>query len=185
MLGERFEEALAFAARLHRQQTRKASPIPYVSHLLIVAGTVIEQGADEDTAIAALLHDAVEDQGGATIRESIERRFGQTVADLIDEVSDTEVTPKPPWRERKEQYLARVRMMSPGALLIAMADKLHNSRSTLADYRRLGDRVWERFNAGKEEQAWFYGRFLEATETHPSASPDLIAELRRIDGELF
>jgi (p)ppGpp synthase/HD superfamily hydrolase len=153
--------------------------------MLIVAGTVIEHGPDEDIAIAALLHDAVEDQGGAKIREQIKARFGHQVADLVDEVSDAEVTPKPPWRERKESYLANIRTMSPVALLIAKADKVHNTRCTLANFRRMGEKVWTRFNAGKTEQAWFYERFLEEAASHPSAPSELVAELRRIDAELF
>lgn len=184
-LSERFDAALAFASQLHRGQFRKGSAIPYVSHLLAVASLVIEQGGDEDVAIAALLHDAIEDQGGAETREAIKARFGQRVADLVDEVSDTEVTPKPPWRARKELYLARIRSMSPGALLIACADKLHNARCTLTDFRQHGEKLWERFNAGKADQAWFYERFSEEAASHPAAPEGMLEELRRIERELF
>lgn len=185
MLSERFDEALKLASSLHRAQTRKHTTIPYVAHLLIVAGTVIEQGGDEDTAIAALLHDAVEDQGGRATLERIEREFGPRVAGLILEVTDAEVVPKPPWRSRKERYLAGMQAMSPEALLIAVADKLHNARSTLADYRRSGPAVWGRFNADAEAQAWFYRAFVSAAEAHPIKPGPLLEELRRVEAELF
>lgn len=185
MLSERFDEALNLASRLHRAQMRKHTSIPYVSHLLIVAGTVIEQGGDEDTAIAALLHDAVEDQGGRATLELIERMFGPRVAGLVMEVTDAEVVPKPPWRSRKERYLAGMRAMSPEALLIAVADKLHNARSTLADYRLSGPAVWERFNANAEMQAWFYRAFLAAAGAHPGRPDRLLEELRGVEEALF
>jgi len=102
--GERFEEALRYAARLHRAQMRKGTNIPYVTHLLAVAATVGENGGTEDEVIAALLHDAVEDQGGADTREEIRRRFGDSVATIVDGTSDTDVIPKPPWPERKRNY---------------------------------------------------------------------------------
>jgi (p)ppGpp synthase/HD superfamily hydrolase len=184
-LSRRFDQALAYASDLHRDQHRKGTEIPYVSHLLIVAGTALEHGADEETAIAALLHDAIEDQGGNSTRQEIIHRFGQSVADLVDEVSDAEVMPKPPWRERKEIYLARLTTMSPGALLIAVADKVHNARATLADHSRHGDAVWGRFNEGKDGQRWFYETFLAQASRHPAAPHALLDELRRIEHELF
>lgn len=184
-LSPNFDQALVFASELHRDQSRKGTALPYVSHLLIVAGTVIENGADEETAIAAVLHDAIEDQGGAQTRQEIIRRFGEGVARLVDEVSDAEITPKPPWRERKEAYLSRVETMSAGALLIALADKAHNARATLSDYRRIGDAVWTRFNEGKEGQRWFYETFLAKAAQHPAAPDALLDELKRIDIDLF
>lgn len=185
MLGHRFNEALEFAATLHQSQTRKQSDIPYVSHLLIVAGTVLENGADEDTAIAALLHDAVEDRGGTAILEAIHARFGPRVAGIVSEVTETELSPKPPWRERKEAYLEALARMSPEALLIAVADKLHNARSTLSDFRRLGPSVWLRFNADADAQAWFYGAFLATAEAHSAAPASLLDELRSVEEALF
>src|SRR5205085_11747027 len=122
-LTQRFEEALAFAARLHKSQLRKGTGVPYVSHLLAVAGIALEHGADEDEAIAALLHDAIEDQGGAATREEIRRRFGDRVVGIVDGCSDTDVSPKPPWRERKEAYIAHVRDASPSVRLVSAADK--------------------------------------------------------------
>src|ERR1051325_12202408 len=128
-LTSRFEDALSFAARLHSGQLRKGTAIPYVSHLLAVASVALEHGADEDEAIAALLHDAVEDQGGAPTREEIRRRFGDRVVEIVDGCTDAETVPKPPWRERKERYIAHVAEASPSVRLVSASDKLHNARS--------------------------------------------------------
>lgn len=176
-LTEHFEEALAFAARLHARQLRKGTIIPYISHLLIVTGIVLENGADEDTAIAALLHDAIEDQGGAKTREEIRRRFGDTVVAIVDGCTDAEVIPKPPWRGRKERYIARLREASPAVRLISAADKLHNVRAILADYREIGESVWHRFNGGKNGTLWYY-RSVADTLREDGTTP-LIEELDR------
>jgi (p)ppGpp synthase/HD superfamily hydrolase len=162
VLSARFEEALAFAARLHREQVRKGSGVPYVAHLLATTSLALEHGADEDEAIAALLHDAVEDQGGPVIRKEIERRFGRRVAAIVDECSDTDQDPKPPWRERKEAYLAHLESASRSALLVTACDKLHNARSVLADYDRLGEDLWERFSGGREGTLWYYRSVVDA-----------------------
>src|SRR5262249_41201230 len=138
-LSSRFREALVFAAELHRDQVRKGTTVPYVAHLLGVAGIVLEHGADEDEAIAALLHDAVEDQGGPPTREAIRRRFGERVAAIVDGCTDADKTPPPPWRARKEACVAHVRHASPSVLLVSAADKLHNSRAILNDYRLDGE----------------------------------------------
>src|SRR4051794_14565870 len=135
--SSRFEDALVYATRLHAQQVRKGSGVPYIAHLLAVTAIAMEYGADEDTAIAALLHDAVEDQGGAATREAIRRRFGERVVAIVDGCTDTEVTPKPPWRARKDAYVAHVLVAPPDVRLVSAADKLHNARSILADYRLL------------------------------------------------
>src|SRR3712207_460221 len=131
--GEKFEEALTYAARLHRTQMRKGTNVPYVTHLLAVAAIVGENGGTEDEVIAALLHDAVEDQGGAATREEIRKRFGDTVATIVDGTSDTDVIPKPPWQERKRNYVAHVSGASKSVRLVSAADKLHNARSILRD----------------------------------------------------
>ncbi len=185
MYSKRFSEALSWAHDLHREQARKGTSIPYIAHLLTVAGMVIEQGADEDTAIAAVLHDAVEDAGGESTRVEIERRFGPRVAAIVTAVSDTGISPKPHWRERKEIYLASIPTMSPEALLIATADKLHNVRTTLADYRRMGDAVGAKFNAGRDSQGGVFATFLAAVEARSDGPTALLAELRQIDAELF
>jgi GTP pyrophosphokinase len=156
VLTARFEQALVYASRLHATQLRKGSATPYVAHLLAVAALVLEHGADEDQAIAALLHDAVEDQGGQKTLAAIRRRFGPVVAGLVLACSDTDVTPKPPWRPRKEAYLEHLRTAPAAVRLISAADKVHNARSTAADLRAQGPRVWKRFHAGPEEQLWYY-----------------------------
>jgi (p)ppGpp synthase/HD superfamily hydrolase len=162
-LGARFEAALVEAARLHADQVRKQTNVPYVSHLLAVCGLVLEDGGDEDEAIAALLHDAVEDQGGAPTLQRIREAFGDRVADIVDGCSDTDQTPKPPWRARKEAYLAHLAdpATTPSVLRVSAADKLHNARSVLSDRRDAGDAVWDRFNAGKDDQLWYYRSLVE------------------------
>jgi (p)ppGpp synthase/HD superfamily hydrolase len=148
---DKFYEAMKFAVELHKNQARKGTQIPYISHLMIVAGMVIEDGGDEDEVIAALLHDAIEDQGGARTREEIQKRFGDKIAGIVDECSDSDVEPKPPWKERKDAYLKHVGNASPETLRISLADKLHNVRSIVADLSIGGPDVWKRFNAPPED----------------------------------
>ena len=131
ILSRKFDEALAFAMDLHRKQVRKGTGVPYVSHLLSVAALVLEHGGTEEQAIAALLHDAVEDQGGKPTAIAIRARFGDTVADIVDGCTDTDVWPKPPWRPRKEAYVARVRLEPAHVRLVSAADKLHNALSLI------------------------------------------------------
>jgi GTP pyrophosphokinase len=182
MLTERFDRALAYASHLHREQTRRGSETPYVAHLLATASIAIENGADEDEAIAALLHDAVEDQGGEATRREIERRFGARVAAIVAECSDTDQTPKPPWRERKEAYLAHLAELSPSARLVATCDKLHNARSLLVDYEHHGETVWGRFNGGREGTLWYYRAIADALA---SGNPSPVAtELLRTVAQL-
>lgn len=171
----KFTEALAFATELHKNHFRKQTKIPYISHLLSVAGIVLEHGGTEEEAIAALLHDAVEDQGGAATREKIRQKFGEEVVAIVDGCSDTDVTPKPPWRERKEAHIACLRTASSSVRLVYAADKLHNIRCILSDYRRLGETLWTRFNGGKEGTLWYYRTLTDLFKTFGN-SP-LIAEL--------
>jgi (p)ppGpp synthase/HD superfamily hydrolase len=180
-LSQRFEDALAFTARLHTTQTRKGTEIPYIAHLLAVASLVITHGGDEDEAIAGLLHDAVEDQGGQPTLELIRARFGERVAAIIDGCTDTDVQPKPPWRERKERYLHHLRAALPSVKLVAAADKLDNMRAIIADHRNLGDSIWARFNAGKADQQWFYRGCVTALEGGTQA---LIRELEAVVQQL-
>ncbi len=175
MLSPRFAEALTYANQLHAGQMRKASSTPYIAHLLAVTAIVLEHGGTEDEAIAALLHDAVEDQGGAATRAEISRRFGETVALIVDGSSDTDEEPKPPWRERKEAFIARLASASPQVRLVVAADKLHNARSVAADFRRLGDEVWNRFRGGREGTLWYY-RTVTDTLRAAGSSP-LVDEL--------
>jgi len=181
-LSARFDEALAYAHEAHRDQLRKGTRIPYISHLMAVAAIVLENGGDEDAAIAALLHDVIEDGGGDAARREIRRRFGQRVVGIVDECTDAEVIPKPPWRGRKEDYIARLRHASPQARLVTSADKLHNARTILADYRVVGEALWERFNAGRDEILWYY-RSLAAALKEGGATP-LVEELERVVNEL-
>lgn len=181
-LTSRFEEALAYANRLHSGQTRKGTRIPYIAHLLGVAGIAIEYGANEDEAIAALLHDAVEDQGGPRTREEIRRRFGPAVAAIVDGCTDTDTIPKLPWRKRKEDYIAQLRTASNSVRLVSAADKLHNARSTLADYRAEGEAVWKRFTGGREGTLWYYRALVD---TLRAAGPTpLVEELDCVVAEL-
>jgi len=178
----RFEEGLVFANQLHAKQVRKGTPIPYIAHLLAVASLALEHGANEDEAIAALLHDAVEDQGGAATLAEIRRRFGDNVAQIVSECSDTDVIPKPPWRERKEAYIAHVVTASSSVRLVSACDKLHNARSTLLDYRVIGEEVWSRFRGGKEGLLWYFRSLVETFRV--AGNSPLIEELDRTVSEL-
>lgn len=161
MLTQRFNEALLYAACLHGDQTRKGSGIPYISHLLAVTGLTLEYGGGEDEAIAALLHDAVEDQGGERTREDILRRFGPAVTAIVDGCTDTNQTPKPPWRDRKEAYIAHLRIAPAAVRLVAACDKLHNARTLVMDYRTQGERIWDRFAGGRDGTLWYYRTLVE------------------------
>lgn len=177
-----FTEALAFATELHKDHFRKQTNIPYISHLLAVASIVLEHGGTEQEAIAALLHDAVEDQGGAPTREKIRKKFGEEVVAIVDDCSDTDITPKPPWRQRKETHIAHLRTASPSVRLVYAADKLHNIRCIVADYRQMGESLWNRFNGGKEGTLWYY-RTLVNVFKETGSSP-LVEELDRTVTEL-
>lgn len=154
--SERFQQALGYTEQLHREQLRKGTEIPYFSHLMSVCALVMEHGGDEDQVIAALLHDAVEDQGGAPRLEEIRAKFGERVARIVDACTDACVEPKPPWRERKEDYIAGLQHHHADSLLVSCADKLHNARAILSDYRDLGEELWDRFNAGRDGVLWYY-----------------------------
>jgi (p)ppGpp synthase/HD superfamily hydrolase len=155
-LGPRFQRAFSFAAEKHSGQTRKASTIPYIAHLMGVASLVLEAGGDEDLAIAALLHDVVEDCGGKSMLKEGRRRFGSRVAKIVDGCTDSDVSPKPPWFERKRKYIARLQKEDAETRLVSAADKLNNVRSILSDYRAIGESVWSRFNGGREGTLWYY-----------------------------
>jgi (p)ppGpp synthase/HD superfamily hydrolase len=156
LLSERFEEALVYACQLHARQRRKGTDIPYVSHLLAVSSLVLENGGDEDGAIAALLHDAVEDQGGAPVLEEIRRRFGDRVAAIVEGCTDADTIPKPPWRARKERYIAHVRTAPRDVQRVSAADKLHNARAIVRDLRGEKDAIWARFSGGRDGTLWYY-----------------------------
>ena len=160
LLGDRFSQALVYACRLHAEQTRKEKPTPYFAHLMAVSSMVLECGGGEDEAIAALLHDAAEDQGGQATLDEIQERFGPRVAGMVAECSDSLVDvdseSKRPWRQRKEEFLARLVDASPGCRLVAACDKLHNLSDVLADYEVIGEDLWDRFSGGREGSAWYY-----------------------------
>jgi len=181
-LTRRFEQALLFATRKHAGQTRKGTPTSYISHLLSVAGLVLEAGGDEDLAIAALLHDVVEDCGGAPMLKEIQRRFGKRVAHVVEGCTDTDLTPKPPWRQRKEDYLKRLRTADADVRLVSAADKLHNARTILTDYRECGEAVWERFQGKRGGTLWYYRALLG--EFRRGKSSRLLNELERVVTEL-
>jgi (p)ppGpp synthase/HD superfamily hydrolase len=180
---ERFAEALTFAARLHAQQTRKGSDLPYVSHLLGVAGIAMEYGGGEDECIAALLHDAAEDQGGEPTLALIRERFGDAVADTVAGCTDAYAeagAEKPPWVQRKVAYIAHLRDAPPSVRLVSAADKLHNARSILMDYRQSGPAIFDRFKKDTPfHTLWYYRRLAD---TFLALDPDshLAHELARV-----
>jgi (p)ppGpp synthase/HD superfamily hydrolase len=178
-LSARFAEALVYATELHGRQARKGTSVPYVSHLLAVAGLVLEHDGTEEEAIAALLHDAIEDQGGAATGDEIRRRFGPAVYAIVEGCTDSDLTPKPPWRPRKEAYLARVRGAPASVRLVSAADKLHNARTILAEYRHLGELVWARFHGGKEGTLWYHRALVQALRDGEQTE-----RLQRVVGEL-
>lgn len=181
-LSERFYDALVYATRLHAAQRRKISGAPYAAHLLRVAGIVLEHAEQEDEAIAALLHDAVEDQGGQAAREAIRDRFGVRVAEIVEGCTDTDQTPKPPWRERKQAYLARLAGAPLSVRLVAAADKLDNVRSLLSAYRATGEDIWSQFRGGREGTLWYFRGVVESLKR--SGSHALFGELERAVAEL-
>ena len=182
--SHRFLEALEVAARMHAAQRRKGSDIPYLSHLMATCALVWEYGGDEDQAIAALLHDAIEDVQPSEAAQATVAAFGPRVLAIVEGCTDAHTHPKPPWRERKERYVARLREADASVLLVSAADKLHNARSVLADLRAVGDRVWERFTAGRDETLWYYRAVIGAMRANPAHLPALVAELERTVAEL-
>ena len=182
----RFDLALQFASGLHHQQHRKGVPIPYIAHLMGVCALVLDAGGDEDQAIAALLHDVVEDQGGLATLETIRHLFGQRVAAAVESCSDStasDPTQKLPWRERKDKYLEHLRSANKDSLIVGAADKVHNARVVLADYRQIGEELWSRFSVPKAEQLWYYGALVQ-TFKQTTAPKALLDELERVVKEL-
>jgi (p)ppGpp synthase/HD superfamily hydrolase len=182
-LSGNFEKALVYATYVHGGQLRKKTKIPYVAHLLGVTAIALEHGATEEEAIAALLHDATEDAGGASRLRDIESRFGKTVAGIVAGCTDTDQVPKPPWLRRKTAYVAHVRHAPIPVKLVSAADKLHNARAILADYRDEGDNLWGRFNGGKDGTLWYYRALVKAFGRGKRTQP-LVQELDRVVSEL-
>jgi len=183
-----FERALAFATRLHATQVRKQTDIPYISHLIGVAGLVLENGGDRNQAIAGLLHDSIEDcgqdyQGGVSaLRERIRADFGETVLAIVEGCTDAETIPKPPWRERKAQYIAHLEEAPAAVLLVSCADKLHNARAIVADLRVMGDALFDRFSGKRDGTLWYYRSLAEVFGRRGPAQ--LAAELGRVVARL-
>ena len=183
-LTGQFSKALGYAELKHHNQIRKGGDIPYVGHLLAVAGLVINDGGSEEQAIAALLHDAVEDAGGPATLEEIRANFGEDVARIVDQCSDTDEVPKPPWRERKQRYINHLADVGEDTLLVSVADKLDNARSMLRDYHQHGPSLWERFNAkNPHDHLWYYGELLAAYRARGFESW-MVDELDRVVTEL-
>jgi (p)ppGpp synthase/HD superfamily hydrolase len=185
-LTNSFNQALEYAAKLHLDQKRKGTDIPYMAHLLATAVTVMENGQNEDEVIAALLHDAAEDAGGRKTLEIIRNKFGDRVAYIVEHCSDTFEKPKPPWEERKKVYIEGLRKVEdPSILLVSIADKLHNARSILRDYNKIGEGLWERFNASRTDILCYYIKlhyvYLDNLNDH---YPELVEELGKIIEEL-
>jgi len=181
-LGERFVDALGYATRVHSGQLRGSDDQPYIAHLLRVTGLVIQDSGSEDEAIAALLHDAVEDHGGLQRLADIRKRYGNAVADIVDECTDSYGDPRPPWRRRKEAYLRELDGASEGALLVSLADKLDNVRGMIRGYRIRGTDQWEHAGKTAEDLRWYYGTLARRfCELRPGPLAD---ELSRAFGEL-
>ena len=207
MLSDRYKDALIFAAKLHDTQTRKGSEIAYLSHLLAVSGLVMENGGNEDEAIAGLLHDALEDQGDdyeseylvepragrPALKRDLDLRYGARVREIVEACTDDEDFQKPPegekgtveaWRARKEQYLTRLAEIDdPGIVRVSCSDKLHNARTILIDYEEHGEDVWDRFRAGtKGHQLWYYRNLVDTFESKANELND--RGLRQLSREL-
>lgn len=168
VLTEKFAEALNTAYSLHHHQYRKDYKTPYLAHLLAVTALVLEDGGSETEAIAALLHDAVEDQGGLATRQIIQELFGEAVINIIDSCTESETIPKPPWQARKQRYLQQIQLASPSAQRVSLADKLHNARDLLRALETEGDIVWQRFTEGKTGVLWFYQALLKVYQSKQS-----------------
>jgi (p)ppGpp synthase/HD superfamily hydrolase len=184
-LTDRFQAAVALANGIHGEQRRLGTEIPYLAHLLVVTGLVLEDGGDETQAIAALLHDAVEEGGGAPMLERIRAEFGDEVAEIVESCSDTtDADDRRSWRERKESYLSHLGDVDDhGTLRVALADKVHNARSIVRDYRTEGEGLWDRFsNRTREDQLWYYRALLDLfTRANPGP---LVEDLRRAVTEI-
>jgi (p)ppGpp synthase/HD superfamily hydrolase len=184
-LTDRFDRALLYAAHVHGGQVRKGTSIPYIAHLTAVAATVLEYGGDEDMAIAALLHDAVEDQGGEPRLADIRNRFGARLADIVRACSDSVANasagePKEDWHLRKTRYVAHLDTADAATLLVSLADKIHNARSILRDLRKpeVGAAVWGRFKASRQDTLWHYRALAEAFRRRlPGQLADELSEI--------
>ena len=182
-LSDKFEEALVYATQAHGNQMRKKTGIPFVAHILGVTAIALEYGASETEAISALLHDTVEDCGGADRLRDIREKFGDDVAGIVDGCTDTYETPKPPWLERKRAYIEHLKDSDSSTRLVSASDKLHNTRAILAELRRHGTDVFDRFGGKKDGTLWYYRTLVTAFREHGNHT-DLIDELDRVVTEI-
>lgn len=181
-LTPRFAEAFQMALDWHGKQRRKGSGAPYIAHVMGVCAIVLEAGGSQNEAIAALLHDAIEDGEPEVVRPAIADRFGQAVLDIVEGCTDSDTQPKPPWRERKEKYIAQITRSSPSVRLVASADKLYNVRTIVMDYRAVGEALWPRFTGGREGTLWYYRAIADAFSA--ADTTPITDELQRIVAEL-
>ena len=177
-LSSTFDDAFAYAHRVHAAQTRKGTNAPYIGHLIGVASIVLDDGGDETEAIGALLHDAAEDHGGRDRLEDIRSRFGDAVARIVEDCTDAWETPKPAWAERKRAYIHHAKTLSGPSLRVSAADKVHNAYAILRDLRNTGEKVWERFNAAPDDVMAYYEGLVRAYRQ--AGGGPLVDELDRI-----
>ena len=180
----RFIEALRVAATIHADGVRKATTIPYVSHLLATCAIAMEHGANEDEAIAALFHDAIEDIRPVTAARATIGWFGAEVLRIVEGCTDADSDPKPAWRPRKEAYLAHLAEADRSILLVSASDKLHNARAIVGDLRTIGDQLWVRFTGSRDGTLWYYRALVDAYRENPAHVPALIDELDRTVAEM-
>ena len=162
----KYKKALDFAYKIHFNQNRKKTKIPYFTHLVSVSNNVIEDGGTTDEAIGGLLHDAVEDQGGLKTLKKIRKLFGNKVAQIVNECSDTIVVPKPPWLTRKKKYLSDIKKKSQSSMFVSLCDKLHNGTCIVNDHKRVGKKIWKRFTATPKQVAWYYESLYKEFSKH-------------------
>ena len=171
---EKYLEAYIFSFKLHKKQIRKGSNIPYFTHLSSVSNLIIENNGTTTQAIAGLLHDAVEDQGGIKTLAVIKKKFGPKVAKIVGQCSDTSIDPKPPWKARKNKYIKDIKNKTQDTLLVTLCDKYHNAHCILSDYQKIGDKIWDRFNASKQETFWYYESLYKKFKKYLKNHPELI-----------
>ncbi len=177
-LTSRFDDAFSYAHEIHHADTRKGHSAPYIGHLMGVSSIVLDDGGSEDEAIGALLHDAAEDHGGRERLDDIRTRFGDAVAKIVEDCTDSWDTPKRPWMDRKREYVEHARALDASSLRVSSADKVHNAYAILRDLRNSGEAVWERFNAPADDVVAYYESLVKAFRH--AGGGRLVDELDRI-----
>jgi (p)ppGpp synthase/HD superfamily hydrolase len=177
-LSATFDDAFQYAHHVHAEQKRKGTNAPYIGHLMGVASIVLDDGGSEDEAVGALLHDAAEDHGGRDRLEDIRTRFGDAVARIVEDCTDSWETPKAPWAERKRAYVHHARTLAGPSLRVSAADKVHNTYAILRDLRNIGEAVWDRFNAAPDDVMSYYEGLVRAYRE--AGGGPLVDELDRI-----